>query len=474
MSLYEQGKFTGGTKQGLYSGGKLNTPKQNSSLGQQALNVASGVNRAVNEAGMGALKGLGSTAFGIGKLAQTAYNKLPTKDITLLGEKPKALVPEGTAQKVGFGIEQIAEFLIPVGGGAKGVSLIGKIAPKVLAKAKSGEFIARMGVATAKTAGVGAEFGAKTAAQTGSFKQGTKGAAFGVATVPVGAVAGKVLNYATKYLPEKLYSQIFRSTKDDLYAYFKTSALDKKINPTLARELIDRGVFGSSKNMAIYSFRKLDSLEKQIQDLIINNPKTVLIPNTKAYSNLFKMVSDFFGKGFSLEKKTEADYFIKLLSNNANKNFGLKDVLGMRRFLDRMRNTSSFHAEAKLSPRQEEFKTAAGILRNKLAQNPQLKDLLGEERIFIQAVDAIVSDAVKRNNRNVLNLTDAIIGGGGLAIGGLPTCIGAESVIRAFQNPGLLTGASQGLTKLGQGIEKAQPLIRQIPKVVAPTLLNQR
>src|SRR3990167_838991 len=268
MPLYEQGKYTGGTKQGLYSGGKLNAP-QPKSIGQQVVGIASGINRTINEAGTGALKGLGSTAFGIGKLAQTAYNKLPTKDITLLGEKPKALVPEGTAQKVGFGIEQIAEFLVPVGGGAKGVSLIGKTAPKVLAKAKSGEFIARMGVATAKTAGVGAEFGAKTAAQTGSFKQGTKGEAFGVVTVPVGAVAGRVLNYTTKYLPEKLYSQIFRSTKDDLYAYFKTSALDKKVNPTLAKELIDRGVFGSSINMAIYSFRKLDSLEKQIQDLII-------------------------------------------------------------------------------------------------------------------------------------------------------------------------------------------------------------
>ena len=87
MPLYEQGKYTGGTKQGLYSCGKLNTP-QPKSIGQQTMGIATGINRNINEAGTGALKGLGSTAFGIGKLAQTAYNKLPTKDISLLGEKP--------------------------------------------------------------------------------------------------------------------------------------------------------------------------------------------------------------------------------------------------------------------------------------------------------------------------------------------------------------------------------------------------
>lgn len=102
---------------------------------------------ALGQGGVGAAKGAGSTAFGLGSIANSASKVLqsPLYPQTGIGDmifpgsfdqKPPELVPQGTAQKVGYGAEQMAEFLVPGGAAtkaAKGLPLAERMAVQALA-----------------------------------------------------------------------------------------------------------------------------------------------------------------------------------------------------------------------------------------------------------------------------------------------------------------------------------------------------
>ena len=130
-----------------------------------------------------------------------------------------------------------------------------------------------------------------------------------------------------------------------------------------------------------------------------------------------------------------------------------------------MRSTSSFRMDAKLGPRSAEFKDAANSLRKEISKFPPLKALMNEERVFIQSIDSIVDDAAKRQNRDVINLTDAILGGGGLATG---WGLGPEVIVRGFRLPSLRTGLAQGMYQAGKAATAAAPVTKQIPRVITP------
>lgn len=131
----------------------------------------------------GALKGVGSTAFGAGKLGQEIGKAILPKPLErpLLGEdleKPEFLEPRGLAEKAGFTTEQIAEFAIP---GAKIVKA-GKAA-KALAGGKTAGTLAQAGVEAAGFGGIG------------SLQEGEPDVATGVIAgmIPIVASVGKPL-----------------------------------------------------------------------------------------------------------------------------------------------------------------------------------------------------------------------------------------------------------------------------------------
>ena len=167
------------------------------------------------ELASGALKGAGSTGFGIAKVGEkiadiTGLNtalkfigeKLGVGSLEArVGEKPKALETKTTAEEIGFGAEQLGEFFIPVGGGAKAVSTIEKIAPKA-------SKIARIG---AEAIGEGAEYFTKSAAQTGDLEAAAESGAISAAIPPVISVAGKATAPLKKYLSEKIAPRAINS-----------------------------------------------------------------------------------------------------------------------------------------------------------------------------------------------------------------------------------------------------------------------
>lgn len=133
----------------------------------------------LGQGGIGVAKGAGSTAFGLGSLVNSAskafqsplYPQTGIGDMIQPGafdQKPPELVPQGTAQKVGFAGEQMAEFLLPGGAATKAGKGLG------LAKNAGLQALAAGGVGAAQSGGDPTE----TAIAAGA---GAAGAPLGVA-----------------------------------------------------------------------------------------------------------------------------------------------------------------------------------------------------------------------------------------------------------------------------------------------------
>lgn len=138
------------------------TPKEpEQTWGQKALGAA-------KDFGEGALKGVGSTAYGLGTTALKAI--LPEQSPDRMGatpattERPDILKPQGTAQKLGFAGEQGAEFLIPGGAEEKAGELAGEALPQL---GKWAPRLARMGAAALSSGAINKVHG-------DSFKEGAE------------------------------------------------------------------------------------------------------------------------------------------------------------------------------------------------------------------------------------------------------------------------------------------------------------
>lgn len=350
-----------------------------------------------------------------------------------------------------------------------------------------------LGSRAASSAALGGAFGASGAMQdekadilTGALTGALLGGA-----IPVAGAALKGAFRLTAKLPEKLYSQIFKKAEADIAEFMKTGGLQElqtknpqrfqqlvekglikvgesgavEINPSLAREALDKGLRGTSEGMARYSYIKQLESEASVRDLV--KGASMAIPNKKAYVSLLTQIKNEFsriGEGFFSDRTNAAKTLIKEMGNLKSNKIPAETGLRLRRFLDDMRNSSSFRENVNLSQKQETFKNAANRLRSELAnQIPGIKNQMNDYRIYIETFDEIVSDAVQRGNRRLLGLTDVLLGGGGMATGAPGGGLGAAAAVRAFQQP-------YALTNLGTAVEKGivQPGRSLSGKILSP------
>ena len=412
----------------------------------------------------GAASGAASTVFHGGDLIRRALGmeRVIDRPEVQAGISPPD-TPEG---RQGFAVEQLGEFLVPFGGQANAARYAARLP-------KWAQRLARM-------TGEAAEFGGKAAAQTGGDAEAVMTATLlgGVspAVAPFFQGVGKLF---TRVLPERLYTQVFKVAEDDWRQAIQSQARGGTVDPTLAREVLERGLFGSSRNMAVYAVKKLSDLEGKVQGLVkqtgpggvVVRPK-IDLPKKQDFINLLKMLEDEFGKGFFAERAKDAMQLRTSFQRIGGTQVLAEDALKVKRFLDRMRNTTSFRLDPRLSAKQDELRTAANLVRSTLKQDEKFAKLMDEERIFIEALDSIVDDAVKRQNRRLLGLTDIMLGGGGLATGWGVAGFGAMGAARAFQNPFTLTGLGQGLFRIGSTAATVAPAIEPAARLGAATAVQ--
>lgn len=162
---------------------------------------------------IGAVKGVGNTVFGLGKMVRDYTPIGRISDAIMPGafdQRPAEITPSNTAQRVGFTGEQIGEFFLPTGAGstvAKALAEVGKS-------------------------------GALTKAQTGDT--GSAVLASGLTAVVPSVGAARKFAGGMREAAEKTVAQALGATKE---AHKATAA-------RIAPQMLQRGVGGSRSGMA--------------------------------------------------------------------------------------------------------------------------------------------------------------------------------------------------------------------------------
>lgn len=431
--------------------------------------------------GLGVLKGLGSTVTGLGELTSKGLSYLPGEAGKFFEggvqeakrQQETNLKAEGTAQKVGKGIEQIAEFFIPASKLAKADKAMDLLisgsklikSAKIAAKIGSSAAIEGLGAGAVTLAQTGGDLkeAAKTAATAGVLRGGMKAAGEAVRAVKI---------------PEKLYSRIFKNeletvknefkvgrygklaeTNPDKYAEAVNIGLIKngQLNETLAKQALERGLKGSLSTMANKVIDDTVGLELAAKQAVKN--KTIKLVGTKKLANTMKEIVDEYkniGQGEIAEK---AGSFIKGLETgkiNGDK------LLELRRFLDGMRVRSSYNPSARLSLGQENMKYWSDFMRQKVNNIPGLDKIMKDYSFNIKAFDSLAKEAAKRNNKELLGLFDMVLLGTGnivpaVAVKAGRTAAATTNIAQAL-NKGVASGI--GLGTRGAVSDTANELIQ--------------
>lgn len=174
------------------------------------------------QVGIGALKGVGSTLSGLESLGEKLLTRPIDKAVSFFTGKPSVLPTSGPTegeniqqkylqattpgQKLGKGVEQVGELLLPTGLEETGAKLASKIAPEAPKLAQGALKLA------GKALGGATEFGGKTALQTGGDIQKTKEAAItGGIAAPIAEAAGAIAKPVQTFLGERLPPKIINS-----------------------------------------------------------------------------------------------------------------------------------------------------------------------------------------------------------------------------------------------------------------------
>lgn len=226
----------------------------------------------VKDIGLGAAKGLGSTAGGFAKLltsptgaaslsaispalgaySMLAPNSTKKKVSSAIGETTKKLTtPSNTPQKIGFAAEQTAEMFIPLGiedDLAKSLSKIPELA-------KNAPLLSRIVSETSKTLAKpiasGAEYGAKALIQTGGDMKETAKTAGIAAAVPFvsGVVKGLSKGIAKSVIPlSAKEAKMVQAYKADVpfWQRFMAAISDRSSGPVTAGETaFSKGIAGT-------------------------------------------------------------------------------------------------------------------------------------------------------------------------------------------------------------------------------------
>jgi hypothetical protein len=385
------------------------------------------------------------------------------------GEARQFLEPTSTSEKVGGMIERGVEM---VGAGAlaskaeAGVNVLSGMikSPFLEATLKSGaRILGKAGVQGLTTAGL-------TYAQTGDAEKAKEAGT--IAGVFRGALATIGEGAKAMHLPERLYSTIFKNSKNDMLSELKANgvanlqktdpelyknlvangivkadATGKPIlNQTLAEEALERGLKGSVDGMANEVVQGQLKSELTARTIAKNYKGTVDVTEAQYKNVLSELANEYDDVGFGEISKQARDLVSKI--DNTGGQVTAEDALNIRRFLDRVRVARSFDAPAtKLSLAQANLKTLADTLRTRVNKIPGMDKVMKDYSFYIDSLEALAKEAARTGNNQVISMIDSLFLAG-TAASGSPIPVGV-GLLRKM----LLTSPS-GVTGMAQGIKE--------------------
>lgn len=430
--------------------------------------------------GGGTLSSIGNFGLGIGKGAlstlqgaSTLGQKILGKGATLLGSQPREITklperltaPEGTAQKLGFGAEQIGEFAVPF-------AKIGKV-EKGLGLAEKG--IKALTGRTAIEAGVG---GGITALQTGGDIKATQDSAIISAAFPL---LGKSAQIAKGFLPEgkaagaRVINSLIKPLSKD-FSYGKNpgrAVAEEGITGRTLDELITnittrKNEIGAKIGDIISNIKgkiDLSNLVLPIDQALVTAKKTpstnaALITRLEGVKNDLLLAGGGYKKIAKLEPKKAFDLkqtvsgitkFTGNPSDDKSVNVALKRVYG--NIKEKINSAAKSSGRPEIIPLNEKFADLssaeiAGVNRDKIVQRQNLISIIPHASVIGGAAGLV---------GGILSGSPALIGAGLVGLG--------EPVIqKAFESPRVKTAFAKWLAKSNakeiQKVSKVSPFLK--------------
>jgi hypothetical protein len=396
--------------------------------------------------GLGAVKGVASTVVnstdlvqqGLEKITTPLANKITGKKIDNKTVKQivpeRAITPTNTAQKIGFGMEQVAEFLIP---GAAGL------------KASKG---ARM---VTKVATGAAEAGLVTTAQGGDEKQVRNAVLTGGVLPIVGKAAKGINSQVFEKLPKRIIQNVVGQSK-----------AEKLAGKDISEYVLKTKKVGTANKLIKDSSEAVKRLGNEIQ----NNLENVASKTTRILKNdiLGQVTKKINAEGGEISSKEVASVIENLApqvkSLLKRQSLSLPEANRLRQSLDKTLGDKGF-LMSQLPFNKTVLKSFDDILREKVKTlAPKgTRESFEELSKEITLRNSLMDKYAGKSGNQVLNAFDYILAGGGFAGGGLPGAIASVAVKKITQSPYTKTAAAQFLDKSGKLIKKGKkinPLVK--------------
>lgn len=365
--------------------------------------LSSGVDMA-KDVGVGALKGVGNTVYGLGKIVHDYTPVGRIGDAILPGafDKPPAeLSPSNTAQRVGYTGEQIGEFFLPTGE-------LGALKKFVNAPRWVGR-----GLEAAKSAGL-------TLAQGGSPTEAGASAALS-AVLPGSSALRAKASAALEGGARKSVAQALGATKE----WAKDEA------SRLAPQMLDRGVGGSRAAMLSRAQGMVADLGNKIGAEVATaaqQGKTVSgVSFVNAIANARQTLTMTTASGkaaivpgqeVAVKKLDQLAEFVQGLGGD----IPIDKAQALKVAWDKIVSKSGLYGPKSMSSASDNakawaFREASSSMRKLIATESPTVAALNQEFHFWKGLDSVLSATEKRTQAQAGGLTAGIMGAAGAASG---------------------------------------------------------
>jgi hypothetical protein len=347
----------------------------------------------------GAGKGILSSAYGMGSLLEKTSAKIfgqPTLTKVLTGKdeisKPNYIVPQNTAEKLGFGAEKIAEFLAPanvsskVSNAIKGAKLLTKV-PGLIKKATP--LIGKM----ATEAGL---VGGQTTVQQGEFNDTAKVSAIIASAFPALGKLGTGILGATG---KKIQETVIKPSLADVKNGFKVENVNKY------------NLGGGLKTMLVKTTNKLNEFSGKLKSSLADSKDVVDLADVyyDTAADLLKDKTKNFGNIKAINR-----VLTSLADELDNVAPGLKVDLSQATNIKRGAGTKGSWVYGSADPDATAVETVYNAFYHKLKVTieqkgtPAIKEINKQLSELIPIQNAILRRIPIAERNNLLSLTDNI------------------------------------------------------------------
>lgn len=366
--------------------------------------------------GLGAVKGALNTLTNIGGYAKKTTSKIPfiggafplLTGLSAANEKlspyKENFRPEGTAEKIGFGTEQVAEFFIPGGPVTKGTKVI-EGASLISKLPKAAQTITKV----AGRAGLeGAGAAAVTAAQGGDESDIKTAALLGGGF----SVAAKGVEKILQRIPETAWTSILKRTPTEASK-----------NPNLPKQAAQTGLTGATRqNLANKANQAIQAIEVSLDDLLSKSQGTINTAKVTGYlSDLRTAYAAIPGEQASV--KAIDDIATQLLESfKQGKAMSLVEANQLKRNIYNVIAKSYGKGMLEIPAKTEAQKlVAAGLKREIEKVIPEVKSLNERQAVYLQIKKALDKTIARTEGKGIagtgVGLYDLLIGGIGTGAG---------------------------------------------------------